>query len=101
MAAIVNKRPPRLLLRENPLGSFHRGGTFFFLKCASAIHLSGMPHDAMEKTFNGGRRVEVNSECSSKSMKTRFVVSAQPEASPYQKQGRARRPAEPPRMNRK
>jgi hypothetical protein len=27
-ATTLEKRPPRLLLRESPLGSFHRGGTF-------------------------------------------------------------------------
>ena len=29
------KRPPRLIFRENPLGSYHQGGTFFktLLRC--------------------------------------------------------------------
>ena len=50
----TEKRPPRLLLRENPLGSCHPGGTFLN-GYEPAIHLSGIPRNALQTTFNGGR----------------------------------------------
>lgn len=53
----ANDHPGHPLSGKGPVGACHRGGTFEPIGLPAG-HLSGLPRDAMETTFNADSRLE-------------------------------------------